>query len=49
MSAFAPRSALVTDATHGRRLATLPLLLLVAVLAIALTAVGAVRPRRRSR
>ena len=44
MSEFAPRSAVITDATHGRRLATLPLLLLVAGFAVLLTGVGAVRP-----
>ena len=38
------RSAPTTHARHDRRLATLPLVLLVAGLAIALTGVGAVRP-----
>jgi hypothetical protein len=44
VSEFAPRSAVVSDVTHRRRLATVPLLLLVAGLAILLTGVAAVRP-----
>ena len=43
MSLAVPRSAPVTNAA-GRRLATLPLLLLAAGLAVALTTIGAARP-----